>query len=1503
MVGISESLILKSKLLIMETLIKINPQKVHFLTSKFVTLVAPCRTLRHYDTTTLRHYDTTTLQTFRRFSLLNPGIFLLVFLFFSYPISAQSQQGANCSNPLSFGIMNGNFIQQQNKEFWASFNHSMDSLIIGLNITGANRPDSIRLFSGQCGNLSLQTTMVIPVQGNNDTVFAFNLPSGSYFLSIYKDTLCPTCNDTLRYELYIKSMGGGGTTSPCPPNTCPFTNLSCEEVCNPGFEYFFSAPNQAGQINLACPWVNTGTETTPDFFHSSFTNPATGTYAILDVPQNSFGSMNSLNQGGMFSTTPGSGYSGIIAAGTTAGGGFGYYEYLSNTLNNPLIIGETYQVRFNISLACVSEVMLDKISLLFFTQTPGNTVSIQNGIGFSTMAPTLTFNGLPTTPGSWVQLSANFVATSAWNSLAIGLFEEADYNINATSISNAGCNAIQYQGQYISDINASDWAYYFIDEVHLKKSAPDLHLVPYVYCSEICEETTSLCNSPNNAQWSFTATSNTPQSFPSGTIFNWLVSPNALINPASTSAIGEPVSTTFQSNNVGGTVYVQAVIPPNNCSYEYSLVVEPCCLAEAPVGMNAVYEINAGNPAGSTDASLIFTGTAPISPANPASQCLIINGELIIDQNLTLSNWDHIILGEDAKIFVEAGRTLIISNSHLYSGCNKMWHKIEVEAGGVLYLTDNIIEDAKLAVFLPGCPAPQTAYIYGAFNNNLFKNNFRNIYAKGCDDAGLAGLIIRGNTFTCTTGSLKGPYDGPQSRSQSGVDFLNMGPLALVPNQALNAAYTIGKTLASNQGNTFNNLFYGIRTNNSRVNIWGNTFTNIYAPPTTLSPAGFNPYPNIVCQAIQPLPFPTAFQGYAIYSGNPTSSPVLFPNQIELFVGGPSPFQANTISNCANGIYQYGSAGIQIEGNNIQVSNTTNAGNGSAIVIKSAQDILHPLNHHNIKIHNNNLNRFRNGITINSSGKAFTSITANLIQPTGAMASSGINIQDPVSPVATGGKTEIFDNNQINNCQTGININNVLNVLIKENTIYVPNLNAFSPLTPAASGIKLSNISGTISWGYSNTGQGYQIYSGPRVYSNLIEKTGANPLPNQTNKVFGIYIDKITGFDILDNTINKVGTSVYTRNNCIKGYYRCNHLSNGYKGFDFYNATIISQYGQRPTGNEWLTAFTFNLAGNFLPAASTKWFYRLTPSIENANPHNTFGLWGNAPQISNLGINCTGFTNSGFTSGGPSAYSTSSITSTEREELFGLVVRSADTYPAYQEMNQLQARWDLFELLHNEPTVKIMNVPEDSLYLQFYDSAKVASAGDAGEMLDYLVYGDTAQARLALEEIIVNNGFDESLKEVYGIYLEQIITRNQEIGEDNLLLLYDIFREDPGARGEAVHIARALLDSIVYDEEVQLAERIGINEDWIQLDENPQENKLDLLPNPTKDQLQLKYQISSPFAQIKISNALGQIQESYSIENQKGSLNVNTQNLKPGVYFVSIWFGKEMLCNEKLFIQ
>jgi hypothetical protein len=1399
--------------------------------------------------------------------------------------------------------MNGNFIRQQNQAFWASFNHSMDSLIIGLNITGANRPDSIRLFSGQCGNLSHQTTMVIPVQGNNDTVFAFNLPAGSYFLSIYKDTLCATCNDTLRYELFVKSMGGGGSASPCPPNTCPFTNLSCEEVCNPGFEYFFSAPNEPAQIHLACPWVNTGTATTPDYFHSSFTTPASGSYEILDVPQNSFGNMISLNQGGMFSTTPGSGYSGILAAGTTAGGGFGYYEYLSNSLNNPLIIGETYQVSFNISLACVSEVMLDKISILFFTQTPGNAVSIQTGLGFSTLTPTLTFNGLPTAPGSWVQLSANFVATAAWNSLAIGLFEQADYNTNASSISNLGCNAIQHGGQYISNINGSDWAYYFIDEVHLKKAAPDLHIVPYVYCSEICEETTSLCNSPNNAQWSFTTASNTPQSFPSGTIFNWLVSPNALINPASTSALGEHISTTFQSNNVGGTVYVQAVIPPNNCSYEDSLVVEPCCLAEAPVGMNAVFDINAGNPAGSTDASQIFTGTGPFSPTNPNTQCLIINGELIVNQNLNLSGWNHIILGEDAKIFVESGRTLTITNSHLYSGCKKMWHKIEVEAGGIILLSENTIEDAKLAVFLPGCPPPQSGLFYAAFANNLFNNNFRNIYAKGCDDAGLAGLIIKGNTFTCTPGLLKGPYDGPQSRSQSGVDLLNMGPLFGNPNQSLNAAYTIGKFTANDLGNTFNNLFFGIRTNNSRVNIWGNTFTNIYAPPTLLSPAGFNPYPNIVCQAIQPLPFPTAFQGYAIYSSNPTSSPVLFPNQIELFVGGPSAFQANTMTNCANGIYQYGSAGIQIEANNIQVSNSTNAGNGSAIVIKSAQDILHPLNHHKIKIHNNNLNRFRNGITINSSGKAFTAITGNIIQPTGAMASSGINIQDPVSPGATGGKTEIFDNNQINNCQTGININNVLNVLIKENTIYVPNLNAFSPLTPAASGIKLSNISGTISWGWSNTGQGYQIYSGPRVYSNLIEKTGANPLPNQTNKVFGIYIDKITGFDILDNTINKVGTSVYTRNNCIKGYYRCNHLSNGYKGFDFYNATIISQNGNRPTGNEWLTPFQSRLSGNLIPTGVTKWFHRPSIPFENATPSGLTTLFGGSPTSSLLSTYCAPFSNSGFTNGGPNVNSTSSITSTEREELFGLVVRSADIYPAYQEMNQLQSRWDLFELLHKEPSVKIMNVPEDSLYLQFYDSAKIASAGDAAAMLDYLVYGDTAQARLALEEIIVNNGFDESLKAVYKIYLGQIISGNQEIGEENLLLLYDVFREDPNAKGEAVHIARALLDSIVYDQEVQLAERIGRNEDWIQLDENPQKNELKLWPNPTSENVLISYKSTTPASTIRISDALGQILESIKMENQDGSVRINTQSLKPGVYFVSMWFGKEMLCNEKLFIH
>ncbi len=106
-----------------------------------------------------------------------------------------------------------------------------------------------------------------------------------------------------------------------------------------------------------------------------------------------------------------------------------------------------------------------------------------------------------------------------------------------------------------------------------------------------------------------------------------------------------------------------------------------------------------------------------------------------------------------------------------------------------------------------------------------------------------------------------------------------------------------------------------------------------------------------------------------------------------------------------------------------------------------------------------------------------------------------------------------------------------------------------------------------------------------------------------------------------------------------------------------------------------------------------------------------------------------------------------------------------------------------------------------------------------------------------------------------------------------------------------------------YHQTYQLVERLAERNDWIQLDENPQENKLDLFPNPTRDQVQLKYQITSPSAQIKISNALGQIQESYPIENQKGSVNVNTQNLKPGIYFVSIWFGKEMLCNEKLFIQ
>lgn len=205
-----------------------------------------------------------------------------------------------------------------------------------------------------------------------------------------------------------------------------FHSTAQELVKNGDFEDYSSCPNNSGQIERADHWINFGE--TPDYFNSCSSN--TG----LQVPNNIGGSQFSISGNGYAAFFPVMG------------------EYLGTELETPLVIGETYTIEFNVSLALNDASNIGVASSHLGAKFSNTTYSTFSPPSRNNVAHVYD-STIITDTLAWTTITGEFQADSAYQYLIIGNFFDA----NTFSEINVGTNP-------------SNRSYYYLENVSVKKS-------------------------------------------------------------------------------------------------------------------------------------------------------------------------------------------------------------------------------------------------------------------------------------------------------------------------------------------------------------------------------------------------------------------------------------------------------------------------------------------------------------------------------------------------------------------------------------------------------------------------------------------------------------------------------------------------------------------------------------------------------------------------------------------------------------------------------------------------------------------------------------------------------------------------------------------------------------------------------------------------------------------------------------------------------------------------
>ena len=227
-------------------------------------------------------------------------------------------------------------------------------------------------------------------------------------------------------------------------------------VENPSFEFRPECDDNNGPLEEAPPWFNP-TGASPDVFHECavqiedacpFPDEVNLNPWLFGVPTNVLGCQEPVS---------GAGYGGLYTYGPNVLG-FDFREYLAVPLSKTMVAGETYLVRFYVSLADRALYAIHALQVLF----SADVILEESSLGVLNYSPALshTAGDYITDKDTWTELSWEYTAVGTENYMYIGNFQP-NSDIDTLFVLPDSINTLWY----------FDDAYYYVDDVYVGTEA------------------------------------------------------------------------------------------------------------------------------------------------------------------------------------------------------------------------------------------------------------------------------------------------------------------------------------------------------------------------------------------------------------------------------------------------------------------------------------------------------------------------------------------------------------------------------------------------------------------------------------------------------------------------------------------------------------------------------------------------------------------------------------------------------------------------------------------------------------------------------------------------------------------------------------------------------------------------------------------------------------------------------------------------------------------------
>ncbi len=810
-----------------------------------------------------------------------------------------------------------------------------------------------------------------------------------------------------------------------------------------------------------------------------------------------------------------------------------------------------------------------------------------------------------------------------------------------------------------------------------------------------------------------------------------------------------------------------------------------------------------------------YTTQQPMTFGNAST--ILINGDFKMKHNVTFDNV-NVYMSPDSRILLEEENiglhiingTVITSNIDC---CTNMWdgiytdretQTVKISGGSVITNAQHALNIRQGSTF--------------SLEDSYFINNYKNLTVYQGSGGGTPAYpaLIRNMKFVGSNSLQYPPHQGEQTCS--GIEVFRT------------YALTIGDPSSIYNQNTFENMFCGIKTAQSYVEIFNNYFKNINS---TIQTVGGNPVQIYNATAIFGLGNDTSIQQNNQWHG--------------LKIGG-SGLESNIFDSCYNGIYAF-NLKLLAEGNSINISNFGVEGrdlfDDSYVRFNKIRDASGIDTTH-----------CQEGIRI-------------------------LNIQPRRCKITV-------NNNDINAKNRGINMINTnsmpsYNLLVEVHSNIIK-LNAnYPPINKPKSAIKALNCNG--------------IFIGHNTLSIANYSTASD------NKFYGVDISQVNNGLIIDDTISLYGAGINVFGNCNFTKFYCNTIKHCFNGFLFNTQSTITSQGEWDvinTDNVWLGNYWDPIPQAYrklwadqtlIPIASVRWFVQNSPptsmQIQNSiGPNPTQSLIAQFINSPNAISSCM------------SLPTFASIASSEREALYGKIVRDSNAYTDLETQYKTYDKEVLYKNLKENPALMNLGETTDVLYQNFYAEEAAGNIGKIDAIEEFIKNSEDSLAMLKNATLQDEKQIDYFRKVVNEIYLNSFAKGNYDLTPEQTAILLPIATQyTPWEGGDAVYIARLMLnideDAIVVDfAKAPKSESI-----------NTKTNSAKLYPNPASNQVMIEFDNALIVnAMLEIYGYSGNLLQTSVLQTGYQFISVSTKDLKSGIYYYRIISNNEIIAKDKLLI-